>query len=60
MGCSILGPVILIVIGVWIWASNYGLVRFFRFSRDWPLILIIIGAYGLYLILWGRQRWSRR
>lgn len=56
MGCGIFGPIILIIIGAWIWASNYGYVKFFRFSRDWPIILILIGIYGIYLIT-RRKKW---
>ena len=56
MGCGILGPLILIMAGIWIWASNHGLVKFFRFSRDWPIILILLGLYGLFLIN-RRRRW---
>lgn len=36
---------ILIVIGLWIWLSNMGILNF---SRDWPFILILVGIYLLF------------
>ncbi|MEO0137483.1 MAG: DUF5668 domain-containing protein [candidate division WOR-3 bacterium] len=53
MGCGLWGALFLIVIGVWIWASNYG----FRFSfyRDWPVLFVIIGFFALLRILKRRR-----
>ncbi len=47
MGCSLFWAILLIIIGLWIWASNHNIIQF-RFSRDWPLILIAIGIYLLF------------
>jgi len=42
MGCGVWCAVLLILIGIWIWASNHGIVAF-SFYRDWPILLVIIG-----------------
>jgi len=34
----------LIVLGAWIWASNYGVI-IFSFYRDWPIIVVVVGIY---------------
>jgi predicted membrane protein len=48
---------LLIFVGAWIWLSNLQLVNF-KFQRDWPIILILI---GLYEILKGvRRRRTKR
>ena len=39
---NIYWALILIGIGIWILLSNYGIVVF-NFSKDWPVILIVIG-----------------
>lgn len=44
MGCGLLFAIFLILIGVWIWASNYG-ITVFSFYRDWPIIIVLIGIY---------------
>ncbi|MEO0095408.1 MAG: DUF5668 domain-containing protein [candidate division WOR-3 bacterium] len=53
MGCGLFWPIFLILIGLWIWASNYGLR--FSFYRDWPLIFIVIGIMILLRILRRRR-----
>ncbi len=35
---------LVILIGIWIWLSHFGL-PFISFKRDWPVILIIIGIW---------------
>jgi len=44
MGCGVLSAIFLIVIGAWIWASNYN-ITLFSFYRDWPIIVVLIGIY---------------
>ena len=39
--------IIILIIGLWIWLSNFGLI-FIKFSRDWPVILILLGIYLIY------------
>ena len=39
--------IIIIMIGLWIWLSNLG-ITFIKFSRDWPVILILYGIYLMY------------
>lgn len=46
------GPIILIGLGVLLLFANFGLFRFFWFSRLWPLGLIALGAW----ILVGRSK----
>lgn len=43
MGCGIWFAILLIGIGAWIWASNYG-IRIFSFYRDWPILIILLGV----------------
>jgi hypothetical protein len=40
---TIIWGLIVAGIGLWIWLGNLGIIRPIRFSRDWPLIIIIIG-----------------
>jgi hypothetical protein len=40
------GSILLILIGALIWLSNLGVISI-AWYRDWPVILIIIGALGL-------------
>lgn len=35
---------IFVGIGVWIWLANWQVVRKINLSRDWPLIIVIIGV----------------
>ena len=52
MGCSILWGIMLVVVGLWIWASNHGMAVF-RFSRDWPVLFVLL---GIYIIIAVRRR----
>jgi hypothetical protein len=40
------GGIILIVIGVLIWLSNFGVINIW-WHRDWPVILILVGILAL-------------
>ncbi len=42
-------PVLLIVLGVLFLLSNLGLLEFARLLRFWPVVLIALGAYMLYV-----------
>lgn len=56
MGCGLFFAFLLIFVGAWIWASNYGIVVF-SFYRDWPLLFVILGLWVLMKI--RRRRLSR-
>lgn len=46
-------------VGAFIWAHNYGLVGFsFNFSKDWPVFIIAIGLLGVWKALFGRHWWA--
>ena len=49
--------IIVALVGVWIWASNRSLLDVYQFSRTWPILLVVLGAWILYR---GLSRWSRR
>ncbi len=34
-----------IVIGLIVWGLNLGVFSFWKWSRDWPLIFVLIGIY---------------
>lgn len=42
------GGIFLLLLGLWLWLSNLGVLNF---GRDWPFILVIIGLYLLSLAL---------
>jgi|GEM_PF-633307 hypothetical protein len=50
--------VIIILIGLWVWAGTLGLPENFRFGRNWPLLLVLLGAYVIYRAVrsWARSR----
>ncbi len=52
MGCGFYWGILLIVVGFWIWASNHNIIVF-KFSRDWPILLVLL---GIYLIIAIRRR----
>jgi len=58
MGCGLLFAIFLIVLGAWIWASNYG-ISIFSFYRDWPFIIVLIGIY-IFLKLRRRRFWRHK
>jgi hypothetical protein len=55
MGCGIFSSLLLILVGIWIWASNYG-IRVFSFYRDWPLLFVVLGLWILLKINRRRKR----
>lgn len=58
MGCGVWSAILMIVVGAWIWASNYGIIVF-SFYRDWPIILVLIGVY-VFVKLRRRRRWHKK
>ncbi len=58
---GILWGVIIIAIGVWVWLANLGVITSgIVFSRDWPIIIIIVGlmtvAEGVSWFIRRRRR----
>ena len=49
--------IVVILIGLWVWAGTLGLSENFRFGRNWPLLLVLLGAYIIYRSV---RRWARR
>lgn len=41
---SIVWGLVIIAVGLWIWLANLGLVTGIVFSRDWPVIVIVVGV----------------
>ena len=52
---------IVVVLGALIWAGNFGLISFsFQFSRDWPIIIVVIGLSSIWNAIFGRQWWGHK
>jgi hypothetical protein len=48
-------------LGGLIWAGNFGFISYsFRFSRDWPIIIVIIGLSSIWNAVFGRQWWGHK
>lgn len=43
---TIIWGILLIVIGAWLWLAKLGYLSF-SLSRDWPVIIIIVGLFTL-------------
>ncbi len=59
---TILWGLVIIGIGLWVWFSNLGLLSGIVFSRDWPLIIVVLGLMSVGEgISWlvRRRRWHR-
>ncbi len=39
--------IFLIVLGLFIWLLNLGVFSFWKWGRDWPWILVIIGIFSI-------------
>jgi hypothetical protein len=51
--------ILVVAIGLLIWAHNYGLVALsFHFSRDWPVLMVAAGLMSVWGAVFGRQWWS--
>jgi hypothetical protein len=49
--------IVVIFVGLWVWAVTLGLPENFRFGRNWPLLLVLLGGYIIYRAVRG---WARR
>jgi type VI protein secretion system component VasK len=49
--------IIIILVGLWIWAGTLGLPDVYRFGKNWPILLILLGGYIVYRSV---KRWARR
>lgn len=49
--------IVILVIGLWVWAGYLGLPEIYRFNRNWPLLIVFWGAYVIYRAV---RRWARR
>lgn len=48
-------------LGGLIWASNLGLIDIsFRFSRDWPVLVVAVGVMYIWDSVFGKHWWSRK
>jgi hypothetical protein len=59
---TILWGLVIIGIGLWVWFSNLGMLSGIVFSRDWPLIIVVLGLMSVGEgISWlvRRRRWRR-
>ncbi|MCM2266671.1 MAG: DUF5668 domain-containing protein [Elusimicrobiales bacterium] len=53
--------VIIAVAGGLLWASNLGYISLsFRFSRDWPIIIVAIGLMSIWEALFGKHWWGHK
>jgi hypothetical protein len=51
---------LVVAVGLLLWAHNYGLVALsFNFSRDWPIIIVIMGLLSVWNAIFGRHWWSK-
>ncbi len=46
-------------IGIWILLSNYGVILF-KFSRDWPILLIAIGLAEILDVIFSVSKTKKR
>ena len=52
--------ILVVVIGLVLWAHNYGLIALsFNFSRDWPIIIVLIGLMSVWNSIFGRHWWGK-
>ena len=54
---KILWALLAIVAGIYLLLSNYGMIKYsFEFSRDWPALLVILGAMSLVNVCCARKK----
>jgi len=44
---TIIWGLVISAIGLWLWLAKLGLLSQIRFSRDWPVIIIVVGLLTL-------------
>ncbi len=49
---GIISGIVILLIGVWIWLSHFG-ISFISFRRDWPVLIILL---GVWIILKSKRR----
>ncbi len=47
---------VMVAVGLWIWLSALG-VPYMVFRRDWPLLIVVLGAYIIFRRV---RRWQCR
>lgn len=52
--------IFLIVLGLFIWFLNLGVFSFWKWGRDWPWILVIIGIFSIIGYFKKKFRKSRK
>ncbi len=52
---TVFWAVVFIFVGAIIWLGNLGMFDF-RWNRDWPILLLIVGLYLLIKAIPGRKR----
>lgn len=53
--------IMIVTAGGLIWADNLGYVELsFKFSRDWPVIIVAIGLMSVWDALFGRHWWAHK
>jgi hypothetical protein len=59
---TIIWGLVIIAIGMWIWLAKLGIITSgIVFSRDWPVIIIIVGLLTVGEgISWATRRHGRR
>jgi hypothetical protein len=51
---------LVVVLGLLLWAHNYGIVAFsLSFSRDWPIVIVAAGLMSMWGALFGRHWWGK-
>ena len=56
MSATVKSSLWLIVLGLFIWFVNIGLFSFWRWGRDWPWIIIVVGIMGAAKPIFRRKK----
>ncbi|MDO8805978.1 MAG: DUF5668 domain-containing protein [Elusimicrobiota bacterium] len=52
---------IVVAVGGLIWADNLGMVNIsFKFTRDWPVIIVALGLGYMWEALFGKHWWGAK
>lgn len=53
--------ILIVTVGGLLWADNLGYLELsFKFSRDWPVIIVAIGLMSVWDALFGRHWWGHK